>query len=116
MPGQQQVPTAVIVGTLTSVMTRIRSTVLLLGALVIAAWAVLYLAAAEPNSLIVLGAAALVAVTAAMLSAQRLPIHLTANAGPPESAGQRRRGAYLRQSNPDTAGRPRPRAPGTLTA
>ncbi|WP_245663531.1 DUF6412 domain-containing protein [Nocardia inohanensis] len=103
-------------GTLAIVMTRIRSTALLAGALVIAAWAVLYLAAAEPNSLIVLGAAALVAVTAAMLSAQRLPVSVTANAGPPESAGQRRRGAYLRQSNPDTAGRPRPRAPGAVLA
>lgn len=109
-------PTAVIIGTLADVMTRIRSTALLVGALVIAAWAVLYLAAAEPNSLLVLGAVAVVAVTAAMLSAQRLPVAVAANAGPPESASQRRRGAFLRQSNPDTAGRPRPRAPGTITA
>lgn len=109
-------PAGVFTGTLVNVMMRIRSTALLVSALVISALAVLYLAAAEPNSLFVLGAVAVVAVTAAMLSAQRLPVAVAANAGPPESASQRRRGAYLRQSNPDTAGRPRPRAPGTITA
>ncbi|WP_307188406.1 DUF6412 domain-containing protein [Nocardia acidivorans] len=39
-----------------------------------------------------------------------------ASVGLPESAERRRRGAFLRQSNPDTAGRPRPRAPGVCPA
>ncbi|MGV9616753.1 DUF6412 domain-containing protein, partial [Nocardia xishanensis] len=39
---------------------------------------------------------------------------VVARGGPP-SAQRRRRGSYLRQSNPDTAGRPRPRAPGLVT-
>jgi hypothetical protein len=33
---------------------------------------------------------------------------------PSSSAERRRRGAFLRQSNPDIAGRARPRAPGVL--
>jgi hypothetical protein len=33
---------------------------------------------------------------------------------PSSSAQRRRRGAFLRQSNPDVAGRARPRAPGLL--
>lgn len=36
--------------------------------------------------------------------------------GPPPAAQQRRRGDFLRQSNPDTPGRPRPRAPGAARA
>ncbi|MEU0545835.1 DUF6412 domain-containing protein, partial [Nocardia sp. NPDC005978] len=44
------------------------------------------------------------------------PPTLYRSAGPPASAERRRRGAFLRQSNPDTAGRPRPRAPGVVTA
>ncbi|MEV6100342.1 DUF6412 domain-containing protein [Nocardia sp. NPDC051981] len=96
--------------------TRIRSTALLVCALVVSAWAVLYLAAATPDSLLVLGAAALVAVTAAVLSARGPLLAATAHIGPAESAGRRRRGAFLRQSNPDAPGRPRPRAPGVLAA
>ncbi|MFC8048035.1 DUF6412 domain-containing protein [Nocardia sp. NPDC057353] len=42
-----------------------------------------------------------------------LPIPRT---GPPPAAQQRRRGDFLRQSNPDTPGRPRPRAPGAARA
>lgn len=97
-------------------MTRIRSTALLLCALVVSAWAVLYLAAAQPNSLLVLGAAVLIATLAATLVTARALAPVTATYGPPESASRRRRGAFLRQSNPDTAGRPRPRAPGTVLA
>ncbi|MGW2665078.1 DUF6412 domain-containing protein [Nocardia tengchongensis] len=96
--------------------TRIRSTALLVCALVVSAWAVLYLGAAHPDSLIVLGAVALVAVTAAVLSARGPLLVVAGHAGPPESAARRRRGAFLRQSNPDAAGRPRPRAPGALAA
>ncbi|WP_433666722.1 DUF6412 domain-containing protein [Nocardia sp. CA-136227] len=96
--------------------TRIRTAALLVCALVVSAWAVLYLGAAHPDSLIVLGAVALVAVTAAVLSA-RGPLRVAGvSAGPAESAGKRRRGAFLRQSNPDAPGRPRPRAPGVLAA
>ncbi|MFJ4657674.1 DUF6412 domain-containing protein [Nocardia sp. NPDC088792] len=97
-------------------MTRIRSTALLLCALVVSAWAVLYLAAAQPNSLLVLGAAVLIATLAATLVTARAVPPVTATYGPPESASRRRRGAFLRQSNPDTAGRPRPRAPGAVLA
>ncbi|MFE5289951.1 DUF6412 domain-containing protein [Nocardia sp. NPDC056611] len=95
---------------------RIRTAALLVGALVVSAWAVLYLGAAHPDSLLVLGAVALVAVTAAVLSARGPLLVAVAHAGPPESAARRRRGAFLRQSNPDAAGRPRPRAPGVLAA
>ncbi|WP_327140873.1 DUF6412 domain-containing protein [Nocardia sp. NBC_01327] len=97
-------------------MMRIRTTVVLVCTLVVAAWAVLFLTSAEPNSLLVLGAAALVALTATMLAARGPRLRVTVSAGPPESAGRRRRGAFLRQSNPDAAGRPRPRAPGALAA
>ncbi|MEC3919937.1 DUF6412 domain-containing protein [Nocardia sp. CDC160] len=95
---------------------RIRSTALPLGALVVSAWAVLYLAAATPDSLFVLGAVAVVAVTAALLSARGPLLVAVARSGPAESAGRRRRGTFLRQSNPDAPGRPRPRAPGVLAA
>ncbi|WP_245555912.1 DUF6412 domain-containing protein [Nocardia cerradoensis] len=40
------------------------------------------------------------------------PAPVAVHSGPPGSAQQRRRGSFLRQSNPDTAGRVRPRAPG----
>ncbi len=102
--------------TLEFVISRIQSTALLVFALVVSAWTVLFLAAAEPNSLIVLGAAAIVALTAALLATRGPVLVVTANSGPPESAGRRLRGAFLRQSNPDTAGRPRPRAPGGILA
>ncbi|MGW4243577.1 DUF6412 domain-containing protein [Nocardia sp. NPDC004722] len=96
--------------------SRIRSTALLVCALVVSVWAVLYLGAASPNSLIVLGAAALVAVTAALLSARGPLLAATVSGGPAESAATRRRGTFRRQSHPDAAGRPRPRAPGILAA
>ncbi len=92
------------------------STALMVLAFVVSAWAVLFLAAAEPNSLVVLGAVALVAFTAALLVSRGPLVAVAANSGPPESAGKRLRGAFLRQSNPDTPGRPRPRAPGAGAA
>lgn len=51
-------------------------------------------------------------LTLVSLQATRLRPILVARCGPPPSAQRRRRGSFLRQSNPDTAGRPRPRAPG----
>ncbi|MFE3543218.1 DUF6412 domain-containing protein [Nocardia sp. NPDC059177] len=56
-------------------------------------------------------AAAMVCALAAITTRKQLPIRV-ATAGPPRSAQRRLRGAFLPQSNPDTAGRPRPRAPG----
>ncbi|MEV6070757.1 DUF6412 domain-containing protein [Nocardia sp. NPDC052001] len=96
--------------------TRMKTAVVLVCTLIVAAWAVLFLAAAEPNSLFVLGAAALVALTAALIAARGPVLRTAVHAGPPESAAGRRRGAFLRQSNPDAAGRPRPRAPGVCPA
>ncbi|QLY34456.1 DUF6412 domain-containing protein [Nocardia huaxiensis] len=96
---------------------RMNSGALPVAALLVSVWGLIFLAA-EPNSLVVLGATILVAVTAATLLAPRgrLLAVVAVNSGPPESASRRRRGDYLRQSNPDTAGRPRPRAPGVLLA
>ncbi|MGX1807851.1 DUF6412 domain-containing protein [Nocardia sp. NPDC055321] len=96
--------------------TRTHSTLALVSAVVVSAWAMVFLTAGEPNSLLVLGVTALVAVTAAMLAARGPGVRVLGSAGPPVSAQRRRRGAFLRQSNPDTAGRPRPRAPGAVTA
>jgi hypothetical protein len=43
-----------------------------------------------------------------------LPAVSALRVSPSSSAQRRRRGAFLRQSNPDIAGRARPRAPGLL--
>ncbi|MDO3648515.1 DUF6412 domain-containing protein [Nocardia mangyaensis] len=56
-------------------------------------------------------AAAMVCALAAVTTRARVPVRV-AVAGPPRSAQRRLRGSFLPQSNPDTAGRPRPRAPG----
>ncbi|BDT87761.1 hypothetical protein IU485_04040 [Nocardia cyriacigeorgica] len=67
--------------------------------------------AGEPAAL--LGAVAVVlAVALVAAPSMRLVPVPVGTAGPPQGAQRRRRGSYLRQSNPDTAGRPRPRAPG----
>ncbi|WP_433206145.1 DUF6412 domain-containing protein [Nocardia sp. CA-107356] len=68
----------------------------------------------EPAALAVFGviAASLTLTLVALRNPRRLPLAL-AHSGPPPSAQRRRRGSFLRQSNPDTAGRPRPRAPGS---
>jgi hypothetical protein len=70
----------------------------------------------EPAALAVFGViAASLALT--LTAFQRTPLPLAvAHSGPPPSAQRRRRGSFLRQSNPDTAGRPRPRAPGSAAA
>ncbi|MFJ1460281.1 DUF6412 domain-containing protein [Nocardia sp. N2S4-5] len=93
--------------------SRIRSAALVLCALVVSALAALVMPVGEPNALVAVGAAAVVAlavVAAHTARATMLPV--VVHAGPPVSAQRRRRGSFLRQSNPDTAGRARPRAPG----
>lgn len=78
------------------------------------AWAAaLLMVAGEPNSLLAVGAAVLLTLTVAAShpTGMRL-LRVVARTGPPVSAQRRRRGSFLRQSNPDTAGRARPRAPG----
>ncbi|MFD3595727.1 DUF6412 domain-containing protein [Nocardia sp. NPDC058640] len=56
-------------------------------------------------------AAAMVCALIAITGRTHLPVRV-ASVGPPPSAQRRLRGSFLRQSNPDAAGRPRPRAPG----
>ncbi len=84
---------------------------LLLPALVLPVLAFLLGPAGEPYTLAVAG---LIAVALAVAGTSRpilLPV-VTASAGPPGSARRCLRGSFLPQSNPDTPGRPRPRAPG----
>nr|WP_198428941.1 DUF6412 domain-containing protein [Nocardia bovistercoris] len=70
--------------------------------------------AGDSGALILLGAVATVAVVA-LGTPRAVPVPVPVAApGPPASARRRRRGAYLRQSNPDSPGRPRPRAPGAV--
>jgi hypothetical protein len=60
---------------------------------------------------------ALAVVFAAVMSRSTTHLVLAVSAlfvSPSSSAQRRRRGAFLRQSNPDVAGRARPRAPGLL--
>ncbi|MFG1795290.1 DUF6412 domain-containing protein [Nocardia sp. NPDC049149] len=73
--------------------------------------------ASEPGSVAVVGfvAASLIVAFATVHPAGSLPLAPVCS-GPPPSAQRRRRGSFLRQSNPDTAGRPRPRAPGFAIA
>ncbi|WP_330254804.1 DUF6412 domain-containing protein [Nocardia sp. NBC_00565] len=86
-------------------------------ALVVPALALAAAPTNEPAALAAFGviAAALVFALLSVRSTQLLPLAL-AHSGPPPSAQRRRRGSFLRQSNPDTAGRPRPRAPGSVAA
>ncbi|MDR7171946.1 Spy/CpxP family protein refolding chaperone [Nocardia kruczakiae] len=92
---------------------RIRSTALMLCAVVLSIVAVTVVPAGEPNSLLAVGAAAILALAVvAACSGRMRPGPVAVHSGPPGSAQQRRRGSFLRQSNPDTAGRVRPRAPG----
>lgn len=92
---------------------RIRSAALMLCALVLSVVAATIMPAGEPNSLLAVGAAAILALAVvAACSGRMRPVPVAVHSGPPGSAQQRRRGSFLRQSNPDTAGRVRPRAPG----
>ncbi|WP_433655460.1 DUF6412 domain-containing protein [Nocardia sp. CA-128927] len=73
--------------------------------------------AGEPGSVAMVGmvAASLFVALTTLRPAVALPVPQVGS-GPPPSAQRRRRGSFLRQSNPDTPGRPRPRAPGFATA
>ncbi|MCX4092057.1 DUF6412 domain-containing protein [Nocardia sp. alder85J] len=94
-------------------MTRIRSAALMLCAMIVSGWAAVLLPASEPNALLAMSAAALLALAVAAAQPHRMtPLPVAVCTGPPGSAQRRRRGSFLRQSNPDTAGRARPRAPG----
>ncbi len=85
-----------------------------LTAFLVAALVVLLIPGDNATSLVGAGAAVAVALVAAVV-AQHLagtPLPVRVSAGPPLGAQRRRRGNYLRQSHPDTAGRVRARAPG----
>ncbi|MEU6563775.1 DUF6412 domain-containing protein [Nocardia nova] len=100
-------------GTLIVMVTRIRAIGPVLFALVLSLIAVTVVPAGEPNSLLAVGAAAVLALAVVATYSGRIwLLPTTVHSGPPVSAQQRRRGSFLRQSNPDAAGRPRPRAPG----
>ncbi|MBB5915019.1 hypothetical protein BJY24_003886 [Nocardia transvalensis] len=91
----------------------LRSAAPLVYALVVSAVAALVMPFGEPNSLMAVGAAAVVALAVVAAHTARVTlVPVVAHAGPPVSAQRRRRGSFLRQSNPDAAGRVRPRAPG----
>lgn len=94
-----------------------RSTTPAAYAFVVSLWtalaATLLMAVGEPGSLLAVGAAVLLTLTVAAAHPARMRLLPSlAHTGPPVSAQRRRRGSFLRQSNPDTAGRARPRAPG----
>ncbi|WP_228001255.1 DUF6412 domain-containing protein [Nocardia australiensis] len=97
--------------------TRVQLTTFAVFAFVLPALALIAAPAHEPAAFAVIGAMAASVVFAliSLRSTTRLPL-LVARSGPPPSAQRRRRGSFLRQSNPDTAGRPRPRAPGSAAA
>ncbi|GAB2702725.1 hypothetical protein GCM10027089_25960 [Nocardia thraciensis] len=100
-------------GTLVGMVTRIRTAALLVCALVVSAVAAVAMPVGEPNSLVAVGAAAVVALAVVAAHTARVAlVPVAVHAGPPASAQRRRRGSFLRQSNPDAAGRARPRAPG----
>ncbi|WP_290047621.1 DUF6412 domain-containing protein [Nocardia nova] len=100
-------------GTLIGMVMRIRSTALMLCALVLSVVAATIMPAGEPNSLLAVAAAAVLALAVVAAYSSRVRLQpIGGSSGPPVSAQQRRRGSFLRQSNPDTAGRVRPRAPG----
>lgn len=82
-------------------------------AFVVSVWAALLLPVGEPNSLLAVGTAVMVTLAVVAVHPARVRLlPVVVHAGPPVSAQRRRRGSFLRQSNPDAAGRVRPRAPG----
>lgn len=97
--------------------SRVRLITCAVVALVLPALALLAVPVGEPGSVAVVGvvAASLIVAFAAVHPAVALPVAVV-DSGPPPSAQRRRRGSFQRQSNPDTAGRPRPRAPGRALA
>ncbi|MEU8897506.1 DUF6412 domain-containing protein [Nocardia sp. NPDC048505] len=98
-------------------LTRLQLRVLAVLACLLPALALLATPAHDSAAFALLGVVAASALLAlvSLRSTRLLPLRL-ARSGPPSSAQRRRRGSYLRQSNPDTAGRPRPRAPGLVPA
>ncbi|ASF06706.1 MULTISPECIES: DUF6412 domain-containing protein [Nocardia] len=97
--------------------TRVRVLTCAVVALVLPVLTLLAIPAGEPGSVAVVGvvAASLIVAFATLHPAVVLPVAVL-DSGPPPSAQRRRRGSFLRQSNPDTPGRPRPRAPGCAPA
>ncbi|NKY89058.1 DUF6412 domain-containing protein [Nocardia veterana] len=94
-------------------MARVRAAAVVLCALVLSVLAAVGVPAGEPNSLLAVGAAAALALAVLATCSGRIRlVPVALRSGPPVSAQQRRRGSFLRQSNPDAAGRVRPRAPG----
>ncbi|NNH75222.1 hypothetical protein HLB23_36135 [Nocardia uniformis] len=92
--------------------TWIRVTALMAVTLMLATWAMVLTNGVDSESLVAIGATTVLTLAVlAVLPAKRPMALVAVSSGPPESA-RRRRGAFQRQSNPDTAGRPRPRAPG----
>lgn len=95
--------------------SRVQLTAFAVFACLASAFALLATPLPEHASLAALGVlAAAVFAIVALRGAAVAPV-VVPRCGPPPSAQRRRRGSYLRQSNPDTAGRPRPRAPGRVT-
>ncbi|WP_216902031.1 DUF6412 domain-containing protein [Nocardia alni] len=81
-------------------------------AFVVSLWAMV-LMPEQAGSLLAVGTAVMLGLAVATAhSAQVRVLPVAVQPGPPVSAQRRRRGSFLRQSNPDTAGRARPRAPG----
>lgn len=67
-----------------------------------------------PPDLAALGVGLVVLVAAALLHGTGVvPLARSAGHGGPDGDERQLRGAFRRQSSPDTAGRPRPRAPGS---
>ena len=67
-----------------------------------------------PPDLAALGVGLVVLVAAALLHGTGVvPLARTAGHRGPDGDERQLRGAFRRQTSPDTAGRPRPRAPGT---
>ncbi|MGY0499801.1 DUF6412 domain-containing protein [Nocardia sp. FBN12] len=82
-------------------------------ACVLPAFVLIAMPGSEATRMLAFGAvaAAMVCALVAVTGRGQLPVRV-ACAGPPRSAQRRLRGSFLRQSNPNAAGRPRPRAPG----
>ncbi|MQY23684.1 DUF6412 domain-containing protein [Nocardia macrotermitis] len=90
-----------------------RSAALVVCSYVVSVWAALLAPVGESNSLLAVGAAVMVALAVVAAHANRVRLlPVVVRTGPPVSAQRRRRGSFLRQSNPDAAGRVRARAPG----
>ncbi|GAA5052881.1 DUF6412 domain-containing protein [Nocardia callitridis] len=98
-------------------MTRVRSLTYAVLAFVVPVLALCAIPVGEPAAMAAVGivAATLVVAVVALHAGDRFVVPVS-NSGPPPSAQSRRRGHFLRQSNPDTPGRPRPRAPGFAAA